>query len=256
MGNLNGYPDGLMWEFLNASYNLPFVLSLAIMLGLFVLEALSMIIGLGFSQLLDQVVPELDVDIDMDADIDLDGLDGGFESGLHKFFAWLCPGKIPSLVLFTVFLTTYGLLGLTMQWLSLQSLQIALSPLLAAPLVFFVTLPVMKQINRGIYPLLPKDETSAICHTEFIGLQAVITLGNATKGKPAKARLTDRFDQNHYLMVHPDQEDIVLKQGSEVIIIAQEGTFYTAVASELAGPQQEQISMNSTATSVEEIKGD
>ena len=225
-----------MWEFLIAPYNLPFISALFILIGLFALETTSLLIGLGFSQFLDNIIPEIDMDTGLEADIDLDGVNGGFDSGLHKFFAWLCPGKIPLLVILTVFLTVFGLTGILTQWLCLQTLQMSIPPLIAVPVILLVSLPATKQVNRGIYPLLPKDESSAICHTEFIGLEAVITLGTASYGNPAEARLTDRHGQNHYLLVQPDQENIIFERGSSVIVISQEGNFYTAIRNELSSP--------------------
>ena len=61
-------------------------------------------------------------------------------------------------------------------------------------------------------------------------------MGTASYGNPAEARLTDRYGQNHYLLVQPNQENIIFERGSSVIVISQEGNFYTAIPNELSSP--------------------
>jgi hypothetical protein len=63
---------------------------------------------------------------------------------------------------------------------------------------------------------------------------AVITLGKATKGKPAQAKLKDKFGTTHYIMVEPDLEDDTFLQGDPVLIVRQAGAVYTGIANSVA----------------------
>ncbi|MBT3784786.1 DUF1449 family protein [bacterium] len=221
-----------MIEFIGAGANLPFAVALLVMVGISLLEGFAMIVGFGFSSLLDDFLPDLgiDVDVDLDMDADLDGIDAGGYSGFHKFFAWLCPGKVPSIILLVVFLTTFGLLGLGLQLLAKVGLGTMVSAYIMGPAVFFLTFPVLKPINQLIIPLIPQDETEAVSHRSFIGLPANITLGKAEPGKPAEAKLVDKNGKTHYLMVEPENDGDVLQAGESIVIVEGSGSKFIAVS--------------------------
>ena len=214
-----------------------------------------MVLGFGFSNLIDDFLPDFDVDLDVDLDVDadfdaLDGAAGG--SGLAKLLAWLCPGKIPSLVLLILFLTTFGLLGLGLQGLAMTVLGTTVTALIAGPAVFFLTFPVLRPINQVIIPWMPKDETDAVSHKSFVGLPAKITLGVASPGNPAEAKLTDTNGKTHYLMVEPDGEGVQLKAGETIVIVEhKEGKFIAVSGQEHlefdSKPQLEQKFRNSNS---------
>jgi hypothetical protein len=86
--------------------------------------------------------------------------------------------------------------------------------------------------------VIPKDETEVVSENSFIGRVAVITLGEALRGKPAEAKLTDQFGQDHYLMVEPDQEIETFPQGTEVLIVRRQGAVFTGITNPHPGLSQ------------------
>jgi hypothetical protein len=76
---------------------------------------------------------------------------------------------------------------------------------------------------------MPKDETEAVAETSFIGRIAVITLGNASPGNPAEAKLRDKFGQTHYVMVEPDESDERFENGTQVVLVNQQGAIFKAI---------------------------
>jgi hypothetical protein len=76
---------------------------------------------------------------------------------------------------------------------------------------------------------MPKDETDAVSEQSFIGRVAVITLGNASHGSPAEAKLKDQHGQMHYVMVEPDLPNEAFSQGTAVILVRQKGAHFTAI---------------------------
>ncbi|MEZ5581570.1 MAG: DUF1449 family protein [Candidatus Competibacteraceae bacterium] len=93
-----------MLEFITADGNLPFSVALALMLLIALLEGVGTVLGFGFSHLLDQLTPGIDLSPETP---DLDG-DSGVVS---RLLGWLHVGKVPMLALLVVFLTAFGLLG-------------------------------------------------------------------------------------------------------------------------------------------------
>ena len=78
--------------------------------------------------------------------------------------------------------------------------------------------------------IIPKDETEAVSEKSFVGCVATITIGTASKGKPAQAKLRDRLGNTHYVMVEPDIDGQFFETGSEVLIVMQTGSVFTAIA--------------------------
>jgi hypothetical protein len=225
-----------MIAFLLSSQNLPFTVSLTLMLAIAVMEGVSTMIGAGLSDLIDSVLPEMDVDLDLDADMDVDtDLDVDLNSDLHapgiftRLLSWLRVGQVPVLILAIVFLTAFGLVGLFCQSLSIKVLGQMLPSFLASVPALIVTFPLVRICGGILARILPKDETESVSEESFVGRVAVITLGTATPGKPAQARLSDQHGQSHYVMVEPDLADARLDQGTQVLIVSHQGAIYKAI---------------------------
>jgi hypothetical protein len=225
-----------MIAFLLSSQNLPFTVSLTLMLAIAVMEGVSTMIGAGLSDLIDSVLPEMDVDLDLDADMDVDtDLDVDLNSDLHapgiftRLLSWLRVGQVPVLILAIVFLTAFGLVGLFCQSLSIKVLGQMLPSFLASVPALIVTFPLVRICGGILARILPKDETESVSEESFVGRVAVITLGTATLGKPAQARLSDQHGQSHYVMVEPDLADARLDQGTQVLIVSHQGAIYKAI---------------------------
>jgi hypothetical protein len=218
-----------MLTFITATENLPFSFALALMLLIFLLELLGMLMGVGLSQLFDGLLPDLDLDVDLDAD-----LDGGDVQvpALSALAGWLRLGQVPVLILLIVFLTCFGLLGYTIQSAA-QGLFGAMLPAWpAAAATFLVSLPCFRLFSGVIARIAPKDETSAVSDTTFIGRIATITLGTAAKGSPAEAKLEDQYGQTHYIMVVPDLDEERFNQGERVLLVRKDGSLFAAIASD------------------------
>ena len=222
-----------MWALINHPSNVVFGIALGLMLFLGVVEIISLLMG-GLSDWLDGLLPD-GLDADMHGDVHLEV--GG--NGIIKLLSWLYVGKIPVLIWLTVFLGVYGGLGLMAQNIVHAVSGLYAPAWLASVGMFFLCLPVVRWAAAGVYALMPKDETTAINHADLIGRVAQIVLGDAAIGAPAEAKVTDQFGQTHYIMVEPDT-DAVLQQGSLVLLVAQHGAGFQAIAN----PHQDLISNN------------
>lgn len=212
-----------MIGFILESRNMPFTVSLTIMLMIAVLEGATTMIGMGLSNMVETFIP------DFDLDADLDSPDGTSPGVLTKTFGWLRIGQVPFLIILVAFLTIFGLTGLIFQSVILEFTGVLLPGLAASGAALAVSLPMVRMVTGIIARIMPKDETEAVSEKSFIGRVAVITLGRATKGKPAQAKLKDKFGTTHYIMVEPDLEDESFQQGDPVLIVRQAGAGFTAI---------------------------
>lgn len=210
-----------MWTLLTQPENISFSVALMIMLMLGLLEIINLLIG-GVSDWLDQLLPESL--LENSAHLELDA-SGAFVS----FLAWLYVGRVPVLMWLVVFLAVFGITGLVLQHLWFGFAGQYFDVWLASGVVFILSLPLVRVASQGLYQILPKDETTAIHSDSLVGLSAEMILGDAKTGYPAQAKLKDQFGQVHYVMVEPDQDEI-LKQGSYVLLVSKDGTTFKAIS--------------------------
>lgn len=229
-----------MSEYFLAPGSTPFTAALLIMAGLFLFELLALFKGLGINEAIDDfVVSSVDLPDDVFDVGELttgetaSGIEGSStpEGGslIGRLLAWLYVGRVPVLMVLVVFLTIFGLAGLIIQSMLRQSIGMAVPGVIAAPAVFFLTLPMVRWCTGGLARVLPKEETSAVSTATFVGKTAVVVGGNARQGLPAQARLIDRFRTTHYVLVEPEDENDVLEQGSLVLLVRRINGKFSAI---------------------------
>jgi hypothetical protein len=212
-----------MMNFLLASQNMPFTVALAVMLIIAFLEGAGTLLGAGIFSFIDSLLPELDIDADMDSpDFESSGL-------FSKLLSWLRIGEVPVIMLLVIFLTAFGLIGLGLQSFAQKTLGSLLPGAFASIPAVLLGFPIVRLCGGILGKLMPKDETEAVAETSFIGRIAVITLGNASPGNPAEAKLRDKFGQTHYVMVEPDESDERFENGTQVVLVSQQGAIFKAV---------------------------
>ncbi|CAB1058502.1 FIG00849341: hypothetical protein [Olavius sp. associated proteobacterium Delta 1] len=216
-----------MINFLLAGQNMPFTVALTVMLIIAFLEGVSTLLGAGIFSFIDSLLPELDIDADVDADIDSPDFES---SGLFsRLFSWLRIGEVPAIMLLVIFLTAFGLIGLGLQSFAQKTLGSLLPGSFASIPAVLLGFPIVRLLGGILGKIMPKDETEAVAETSFIGRIAVITLGNASPGKPAEAKLSDQFGQAHYVMVEPDEPDERFESGTQVVLVSQQGAIFKAI---------------------------
>ncbi len=205
-------------EFLFSDGNYPFAVALVLMLIIAVLEGVLVVIGLGLSQFIDGLLP--DVDLSVDGEVP--------NMGLSRFLAWLRIGQVPVLIILVMLLMFFGLSGVVMQSLFMSAFGFMLPAIVAVVPALAVALPLTRLLTGLLGKVLLKDETEAVSSASFIGQVATITLGEARQGSPAEARFRDQFGTTHYLMVEPDTDEIY-RAGDSVLLVQQKGAVYQCI---------------------------
>lgn len=212
-----------MIETLAAPGSAPFVVALLVMLGLALVECVALFTGFSLNDVVDEfVVPHSGIESPAHAT----GMEatGPEAPGLvGRFLAWLYIGKVPVLMVLIVLLTVFGACGLVLQGVVRSVLGVPAPALLAAPVVFVATLPLVRACTSGLARILPRDESSAVDPASFIGRTARVISGVARAGLPAEARLRDVFGTDHHVLVEPEEPDQVFPAGSIVLLVRQIG---------------------------------
>lgn len=208
-------------EFLLEDGNQLFTGALVLTLMIAVLELFMVLVGIGLSDLLDNLLPDLDLNADMP--------DSGAGGGLARLLGWLRFGEVPALILLVAFLVSFGVTGLLIQMLA-QSLAGALLPawLLALP-VLLLSLPQVRLVGNLLRRFALGDSTEAVGRDTFAGCVAVITVGEAASGSPAEARFSDRYGTSHYVMVEP-YDDETFSRGDRVLLVEAWGSGFRVIA--------------------------
>lgn len=206
----------------------PFVISFMIMAGIALLEIIGLVFGVAFSELVDAALPEfdLDTDIDIDADADIDADIGGGANAFGTALSWLGLGKVPLLIVLAAFLGSFGAIGALLQNGFHGFFGSYLAVFIAAPAAFIAALPVTRMLSSSVAKILPKEETDAMSTDSFIGRIAVIIRGEARRGTPAEAKLTDAKGTAQYILVEPDEADVVFAADEEILLVEKEGAIF------------------------------
>ena len=211
-----------MLDFLAAPDNLYFVLSIAVMLLIVLLEVISISLGGGISEAIDSVIPEIDADVDVpDAS----------PATIAKVLSWFRVGEVPVLMLLIVFLTSFGLFGLIIQSIFQSITGVFIPVLIAFPVALFASLPFVRFAVGLLGKYMPKDETDAVSGKTLIGRVATIISGTAKPGNPVQAKVKDEHGKTHYIMVEPDKAEESFETHSKVVLVSQSGAFFKAISS-------------------------
>lgn len=196
-----------------APQNLPFGIGFALIVAIALVEGLGMLVSMSPSNLLDDLLPDIDGD-----------------SGLDRVLGWLHIGKVPALVLLLLFLSGYTVFGYSLQLVANGLfggyLPAAMAGLLAVP----AGMATVRGLGALIAHIIPRDETSAVSEQSLVGRVGVVVGGIARSGMAAQARVKDSHGRTHYLMVEPDVSDEVFDEGTQVLIVRKAGAFYRCIA--------------------------
>ena len=184
-------------------YNGPYLFALSFILLILLLE----VIAILFGQLLSSAL-----------DAHLENYETLSNGNVGQILHYLNIGRLPALAALCLLAGYFGAFGLLAQhgWISFR--QAPLSNLLLVPLSLLLAIVAAHYTGKAIAPWLPHDETSAINEEEFIGCMAVVTGHIGKPGSPCEAKFMDKFGQQHYLLLEPE-EGKEFHKGDRVLII-------------------------------------
>ncbi|STZ09161.1 Inner membrane protein yqiJ [Moraxella caprae] len=212
-----------MLDLIFAPQNFIFGVAITLMFLLFILEIVALMIG-GANDWVDGFLPDSLTEAHAEIGIDSPNVDTGV---FIRFLSWLYVGKIPLLMLMVVFLAIFGLTGFIFQSVVYSLLGFYLPKIIAVIVVWFLSLPIVRLFAKGLYKILPKDETTAINQSELVGRIGTVVIGKATKNTLAQIKVKDTHGQTHYVMAYADDEDLI--QGETVLLVLQKEMYFVAI---------------------------
>lgn len=183
---------------------LVFAVAFAVMLGIGLIEA----IGLGIGV------------------FDLDG-DLGGDAASWPFLEWLgLRSGLPILVWLTALLACFTLFGVAVQQIA-EGLSGA--PL-RWPLAVGIALPLALVGNAfasgRLAAIMPEYESTVIDSEALLRRRGTVTEGTARRGSPARAKVIDHHGQAHYVMVEPHNDADVIPQGQSALLVRKDGPLF------------------------------
>ncbi len=231
-----------MFEIFTVPEYAPFGAAIGLVFVLAVVEIVGAFSGLSASAAIDSVLPDMDIEADFGAaEIDAEGLSADAPSSegavsadtggsfLQSALAWLCVGRVPTLVILIVFLTAFGTVGYAIQTVATTGNGGPLPAIFAAILAFFAAVPMTRAGGLVLANVMPKEYSEAASQTDFIGRTAAIIRGEARLGAPAEAKVKGPFGKTHYILIEPDEEGEAFGQGTAVVIVSRASSVYRGV---------------------------
>ena len=200
-------------SWLLASYNSVFAAAFVILLCFALLEGISLLMGLGISDFLSDLLGLHDGG---NVAADIPDAPEGTSGVAGPLLSWLEIGKVPLLVSLCAYLAAFSIGGMILQQaLILTGLPPLIQPA-AAVIAFFAALPALKFANRLLGRCWPQDETSAFAPDLLIGRVGVVTIGTASRARAAEVKVTGPDGRLHYVMCFVRDDSV--PAGGEVLL--------------------------------------
>lgn len=147
--------------------------------------------------------------------------------GGSTFLGWLGLGTdIPLLIWLISLLACFTLTGMALQQVATAVMGAPLGGLIASIAALVIASVMNAFVSRGLVKILPGFETTVISTDELLMRRGTILEGVARRGHPARARVVDRHDQAHYVMVEPHQDGDTIGQGDTALLVRRQGTTF------------------------------
>lgn len=220
--------------FFFADQNAAFLATAVITLIIAAVEIISLLLGLGVSELVDDMLPDIgDLDLNLDG-----GPDGSLDTETPEmesnFFvdalAWLNVGRVPFLVLLMAFLTLFTLAGYGLQLLTASILPFYLPAVIAAPVALVAAIPATRWTSRGLGRVVPREESYATGNDDLVGRLATVSLGPVTRRAAGKAKVADQHGNLHFVRVRAARRGVEFQTDATVLLVGYKRSLFEVIA--------------------------
>ncbi|MFT4002787.1 MAG: DUF1449 family protein [Rhizobium sp.] len=189
----------------------PFAIAAMILVGLTVIEILSMLLGFSLSELIGK--PHFE----------------GHEGVIAGLLSWINIGGVPLLILIMLVLGIFAVTGFAIQTVA----DIAWTPLpamIAAAPALLVTIPLVRGSTRTIARIVPRDETYAVDAADFVGRTGTVSIGPLDQGLPGRVSVKDAHGNWHQLRACAGKGESPLPIGAKVLLVDRKADIFIAVS--------------------------
>ncbi len=202
-----------MIEFWLADENIFFAVSGFLLCALILLQ----LIGVG----------DFGSDADLDMQLDTEITSPSFVDGLLSVFGLK---RLPLMIWLGLFLMLFTISGYLGQQI-FSTITGSLTPaIIATPTAAALALFLSAILAVPLEQIIPKDETTAVSLDTLVGRFATLEIGKAQPGSSARAKVSDIYGHNHYIMVEPDNMGQTFVAGEKLLLVRREGDIFKAIS--------------------------
>jgi hypothetical protein len=194
-----------------APETLPFGVALLVMLGLAALETIGLVSSFSPSEWIDH------------------SLGPTPEAGVEGVLGWLHVGRVPTLALLILFLASFAVIGYALQIFAKGLFGVYVPALIAGVAASVGGVSTVRVVGGWLGQIMPRDETSIVSESEFIGRVATVTAASSRESLASSARLKDAYGRSHYILAEPDLPDLELSDGMEVLVVKKVGPVFRVI---------------------------
>jgi len=227
-----------MFSFLTEAGFQPFSIAGLVLVGLCLIETVSLMLGHSLSGAVDSMLgldhPDGDLhahvphgsvlDLHADTQVPHGNLFG-------SFYDWLNAGRVPLLILLMAGLGAFSVVGLAIQIVAMH-VAAPLPTVVAVLLAFLSVIPTTRTTSRFLARFLPRDESYAVDEDALIGRTGVVTLGPVDWDSAGRAKVQDAHGNVHFPRVKAAREGLVIELGTKVLVVDRVAGSLTVVPAE------------------------
>ncbi|MGZ9723647.1 OB-fold-containig protein [Rhizobium miluonense] len=189
----------------------PFAIAAMILIGLTVIEILSMLLGFSLSEFIGK--PHFD----------------GHAGVLAGLLSWINIGGVPLLILIMLLLGMFAITGFAVQTVA-DSISAPLPAIVAVLPATVLTIPLVRGSTRTIARLIPRDESYAVDSANFVGRTGTVTIGPLDQGLPGRVSVKDAYGNWHQLRASAAKGENPLPIGAKVLLVDRKADIFVAVS--------------------------
>lgn len=196
----------------------PFAIAAMILIGLTVIEILSLLLGFSLSELIGK--PHFE----------------GHDGVLAGLLSWINIGGVPLLILIMLVLGIFAVTGFAIQAVA-DMVWAPLPAIVAAAPALLVTIPLVRRSTRAIARIVPRDETYAVDTADLVGRTGIVSIGPLDQGLPGRVSVKDVHGNWHQLRACAAKGEGPLAIGAKVLLVDRKADIFIAVSapSDLVG---------------------
>lgn len=235
-----------MLSFLTAPGFQVFSIAGLVLIGLLVIEAVSLAFGSSIAAMVDGLfqldspdvhMPDAHIEVGIEhhagplgghgAGPDVHGGDGVFGT----VFDWLNAGRVPLLILIMAAIGSFAVSGLVVQIVAMHAIA-TLPNLIAVPVAVAAAIPGMRYTSKLVAKIVPRDESYALASRDLVGRTGIVTLGPVEAGSAARAKIQDKHGNWHFPRIRPAKPGLVIPQGATILVVDQMENELTVIPAE------------------------
>ncbi|MCL1138772.1 OB-fold-containig protein [Shewanella pneumatophori] len=219
-----------MVAFMLSQENLPYAISLSLVLLFGLLESLSLVVGASLVSLLQS--PEQNESSPFNPELKQASYTQAHinpSRPLLRFASWLCIHRLPVLIWFSLALSSFAIAGFVVNLVSLGLLMDLQPQYISLPVALLAMILSCHFFGKLIADRLSTTISNVVSIEDLNGCIAKIGFARAQQGFPGAAIVVDKHRQEHQVFVEPITAGTEFLEGTSVVLVNRRGRVWQAL---------------------------